>query len=241
MMNDNLYNSTLGGRRSARSAVLYKKERYMALGEVYKVAAVGAANLNPAVTTWHFKMLSNADPVLTIGTYLTTAWTNLLAAQQSSDWSWTSLQIRRLSVPQVGGDYVTGYPIVGADGSGISDLRSSVVASLRTATLGRSYRGRQYLPGWGNNRILGGLVYNILVGDLQTIYDDIVAGVGVGGSDPDLLWGVWSAKLGNIPPPPGHPITGYNLAAGFQPITHVIVDPVVYTQRRRGWGIRIRD
>lgn len=213
----------------------------MATGEVWKVALTGVTNLQPQLTTMHFKMLSDADPVSTIGDLLTPDLVTLLAAQQSSDWSWTQLEIRRLSVPQIGGDYVTGYPIAGSDGSSQSDLRSSVVASLRTATLGRSYRGRMFLPGWGANRIMGGLVYNVMVAELQTIYDDLVADVGVGGGNPDLLWGVWSAKLGNVPPPPGHPITGYNWDDGFQPITNVIVQPIVYTQRRRGFDIRIRD
>jgi hypothetical protein len=217
------------------------KERDTAIGEVWRVAAVGQQNLQQTVNTWYFQMLTAAAPVATIGAYLTSEWATLLAALQDDEFAWQALEIRRLSVPPIGSDYVTGYPIAGGLAHGISDLRSSMVASLRTATLGRSYRGRQFLPGWSSNNLAAGVFNNTLVGDVQTIYDDIVAGVGVGGANPDLLWGVWSAHLGNIPPPPGHPITGYDLAAGFQPITHVVVDAVGFTQRRRGFGIRIRD
>jgi hypothetical protein len=91
-----------------------------------------------------------------------------------------------------------------------------------------------YIPGWSSNNIADGLFNTTVRDDVQTIMDDILAGVGVGGANGDLLMGVWSPTLGNIPPAPGHPTTGYNLTAGFHGITDFIVDEPSCTQRRRG-------
>lgn len=213
----------------------------MAIGDVYRISTEGTVGVNPVISTMHIKMKSSADPVPTIGAYLTTNLITLLQAHQSNQYEITKLAIRRLSVPQIGGDYTTGYPLTGSDSNPISDIRSSLVASLRTATLGRSYRGRMFLGGFPADDLNFGTWSSTLVSAVATIYDDLVAGIGASGASSDLEWGVWSRKLGDIPPPPGKPITGYNLTAGFQPITFTQVDSIGYTQRRRGVGVRIRD
>lgn len=213
----------------------------MAIGEVWRTSIEGTVGPNPVISTFHSKMLSSADPVPTLGAFWTSQLITLLQAHQSNQYEVTKLAIRRLSVPQIGGDYTTSYPLTGSDSNPISDIRSSLVASLRTATLGRSYRGRMFLGGFPADDLNFGTWSSTLVAAIATIFDDLVAAVGVGGSNADIQWGVWSRKLGDIPPPPGKPITGYNLTAGFQPITFTQVDSIGYTQRRRGVGVRIRD
>jgi hypothetical protein len=190
-------------------------------------------------------MLSSADPPSTIGALLTSELVTNLAPLQNVDLLYTKIQVRRLSIPQIGGDYITGYPIEGSSGQTTLDIRSSVVVSLTTPVLGKSYRGRLYLPCTHFFGGTPGLVDGTIQGDIQTIFDDFVAAVGVGGANTDMAWGVWSAKLGNTyedaDNETGQKLTGYVWAAGFQPINGTVVQPIVYTQRRRGFNVRIRD
>jgi len=207
----------------------------VATGEVWRAATHSLIDDNEQVNTFHFKMKSSADPVSTIGDYLTTEFVTLYAPLAASPISWDMVQIRRLSVPAIGGDYTTGYPINGSGPSGMKDLRTAALISLRTGFLGRSYRGRLYLPAPDDSKLDLGVLTTTMVSDLETIFDDILAGVGEGGSSADLEWGVWSAKLGDIVT--GGHITGYDWSAGFFPINAYMVRNQMATQRRRGLGI----
>jgi hypothetical protein len=92
-----------------------------------------------------------------------------------------------------------------------------------------------YIPGISSNNILGGSLTSGFLTVIDAMLQAWQARVGVGGSNADLRWGVWSPTLGDLPlTPPRHPVTGYNLTAGFHDIDHAITDTIAGTQRRRG-------
>lgn len=218
----------------------------MAIGDVYSARLVGMVALQQVECVTHWKMLSGADPGPTIGAFVKTEMMDVFVSNQLDDFTWNVVQVRRLSIPQIGSDYVTGLPEPGGQPRGTIDPRTSLVASLRTPSLGKSYRGRMYLPSVDYGSGSTGIFSAAVVAALQTDFDDLVAAVGVGGANTDIAWGVWSAKLGNIYTPDadlegGQKLTGYDWTLGFQPISSVIVNPEMFTQRRRGINIRIRD
>lgn len=219
----------------------------MAVNEIWKGSAHG---LTPGsgefVNSFYFKMKSASDPADTIGAFLRDEFINNYKAVCTTDLSWDRIECRRLSLPPIGSDFVTSFPIAGAGTAVCKDYRAAGVVTLRTASLGRSYRGRLYLPAPDPDQYTQGQFQSGWISGVGTIFDDILAAVGVGGSNTDLLWGVWSRVLGEVYTSDpalegGKRLTGYNLAAGFQPITGIQVQKNVATQRRRGFGVRIRD
>lgn len=217
----------------------------MAIGDIWEANVQGIINTKLMENVFHFKMLSSADPASTIGAFLVTSWIDSVEAYQSNNFTWNQIALYNLTVPPTGSEYATGLPSTGVVNSPMSDLRSSCVFSWRTALLGRSYRGRTYLPGVPQELINEGQFTTGTVTALQAIGDAIVSDVGEGGSNPDIQLGVWSLFLGAIPVRSGKPPypkpTGYNLVKGWTPINRCIVDQTVFTQRRRGYGVRIHD
>lgn len=201
----------------------------MAIGDIWHIAAIGKWNLQQYVDSFHIKFLSvGATPAGAVS-YLNTNYFQLVKTKQSAGLTgYTIHAVQLMNAPPV---YDT---TISADGtSGLTEPLPNVVAivaSLRTGYAGRSFRGRKYLAGFteGQNDTT---VDDTLRGALQTYFDDLVAGIGEGGASTDYQWGVWSRKLGQ--PSPG----SWNYAAGWKPITEVIVRDDWGTQRRRRFGV----
>lgn len=206
----------------------------MAAGDVYKAAVVSTCAGQEQIQTFHFKDKSGSLTADLVGAHLVDDWVTPLAVYQAPEISTVRVEVRKLAIPPTGSDYLTDLPIAGSTSGHIGSLTDAMVISERTAFLGRSYRGRVYFPGIDRDFALSGAFVSGATGPIQTIVDDFVGLYGVGGSDANALWVVWSPKLGNVYT--GGVLTGYDTAAGAHGITTAIVDVPVHVQRRRALG-----
>lgn len=169
----------------------------MAQGEVYRASVQGTyLGSEVAIVTWHFRMLTAADPTATIGLYLKTYWVDLIKTKQCNDFRWDQINLLLVNAsPPKSSIYVTGFPVVGTGGSNAIAHQVAAVVTHKTQYAGRSYRGRHYLPALDQIQWTDGLLDVTTRNAIQTYYDDIVAAVGAGGANTDLSWVVWSQKL----------------------------------------------
>lgn len=201
----------------------------MAVGDIWRISAVGTFLGQEYVNTFHFRMKTIAGTPLMAVEYLNTNLYDLLVTQAiSNQWSITSWHARQLAVPAVVHDYIDN--IAGSGSGDVLPPQSAMVVSLRSSLLGRRHRGRLYLGGWLESAQANGVFGTALVSAVGTYIDDMVAAVGSGGSNADLEWGIWSRVNGGQDPGP------YNLIAGWTPIEAGLVRSIVYTQRRRTIG-----
>lgn len=124
----------------------------------------------------------------------------------------TEVQVTDYSAP--GG--ATGAASSGVAGSSTSSAlppNCTIALSWRTGLAGRSYRGRTYLPGIGEDKVSsGGVIDSSFVTSLLGMGTALIAAM----ASEDAVMVVASRKLGS-----------------GQTITSCIVDPTVDTQRRR--------
>lgn len=194
----------------------------MAIGEVWRASVQGShGGSELAIVTWHFRMLSAADPTATIGAYLKVQWCDCVKAYQSNQFRWDQINLLRVNAsPPISAQYTTGFPVAGSGANGETPHQTAIVITSKTQYAGRSYRGRHYLPGLDQFDFLQGIVTTTCKNALQTYYDDIVAGTGAGGSNTDIRWVVWSQKL-----------------LAYTDVNDAVVRTVPGVQRRRRVGV----
>jgi hypothetical protein len=206
----------------------------MAAGDVWKAAVISQCAGQEQVQTFHLRDKSGALTADLIGDKIITDWVEEFAPYQGPQISTVRVEVRKLSIPPVGSDIVTDLPVAGSASFVVGSLTDALVVSERTSFLGRSYRGRVYVPGLARDFLQEGAWLTGVTGPVQTFVDEFVTLYGAEGSDDDMLWGVWSPKLGNVYT--SGVLTGYNYSAGFHGITSASVDSVVHVQRRRALG-----
>lgn len=206
----------------------------MAIGDVYRIAYVGTWNGQQVVNVFHFKMKSNAEPVSTAASYLTTYLYSIYKAYAQNTLTWNLVQGRKLTVPLEGLDYNLPTPQTGTQAVPSNPMTHAVVVSLRTQYAGRRYRGRIYLPGLVSTYISNGTVTTTQRNAMQTTWDDIIAAVGSTGANSDLQMGVFSRVIGEVKDAGGH-VVSYNLS-GFTPLTSALVRINLGSMRTRAIG-----
>lgn len=201
----------------------------MAIGDIWRLSYEGFNYYGAVVNLIHVKFLSvGATPAGADSYFRTNLW-ELVKTYQQSVFGWQKVHGRQLAVPA--GVYDAAYAVNGSlAGEGLPH-QCAMVATLRTGFVGRRKRGRLYLAGFGEAKQANGGWDAAMVAAIQTYFDDLVAGVGLGGSSTDYQWGVWSRVNGGEDPGP------YNLAAGWTPVSSVVVRNTVYSQRRRVVGV----
>jgi hypothetical protein len=169
----------------------------MAADDVWRLSLIGShAGTELAVMTMHIKMKTGTGTFAGAALYLKTNLLDLLKTQQSNTFRWD--EIRGLTVnttPPRADLYNTGFPLAGSVATEETAHQVAVVASVKTAYAGRSYRGRNYIPAISEAGFTAGLVTAALGNAIQTYYDDLVAALGASGANADYMWVVWSEKL----------------------------------------------
>lgn len=200
----------------------------MAIGDIWRIAFVGTNVSQEYVNIWHVKFKSVGATVPGAVTKIKTDFYDLFKTKCATNFILTNYHAVQLASPAPVVDGTCS--VTGTDASNAMPPQVALVASLRTGIAGRSYRGRLYLAGLceANNE---GIPVAAAVSAIQTYFDDLVASIGSGGASSDYEWGVWSKKLGFTAP------STYNLAAGWHPVTSVVVRSIWNTQRRRATGV----
>lgn len=146
-----------------------------------------------------------------------------LVSPLSDDWSYESVDAIDLSVPN--SFQVTRSSA--APGESSSEAAPNNVAaciSFQTVFSGRSFRGRNYIPGIPNDQINLNTMENAFMASLITIYDDLI---GAGTFLAGWQWGVVSRQTGGVARAEGL----------FSPITSVVFrTPYVRSMRSREIG-----
>ena len=195
-----------------------------------------SASSQDLVNVLYFKQLSAGGDLGGLSDAIKTTLYDVIKTMSSANWTLDDIT---LSEQIVGGgeQLVTTYALAGTNANANQNLTTCAVATFRTALAGRSHRGRNYVPILSYNVIDDGLIGASFRTALQDAYDAFTAIYGVGGTDTDYQWGVWSRKLGEtLSGSPPH-VTAYDVAAGFFPIVSVNVTNVVRQQRRREYGV----
>lgn len=202
----------------------------MAVGDIWRLAFRGVELGQEYVNVFHIKFLTIAATPATAGSRIDTLlYAPVVATRMTNDFHFTGIHGRQLSVPAP--VYDSAYALAGGVATDNLPPQSAMVATLRTGFAGRSKRGRLYFGAFPESAQVDGVWDAAWVTAFQNALDAMVAALGLGGTDPDYQWGVWSRVLGGEDPGP------YNLAAGWTPITAAVVRSTVYTQRRRAIGI----
>lgn len=202
----------------------------MATGDIWRLAMQGSWNAQQYVNIWHIRFKSEAaTPAGATAHILTNFYDLFKTADVSSSWGLSIVHGRKLAVPAL--LYEAAITSFGANAGDMMPTQCAMVCTLRTGIAGRSRRGRLYLGGFLETAHADSAWSLVRTNAIQQYFDDLVAAIGSGGSNPDYEWGVWSRTLGGEDPGP------YDLVAGFRPITEVVCRRTVYTQRRRTVGV----
>jgi hypothetical protein len=128
---------------------------------------------------------------------------------------------RPLPLVPGGGEVAFSFAALGGAASGEEVMQGSMVAKLLTATGGRRGRGRKYFGPVSTANMVDGQLGSSAYAVFQDVMEEMLGAFGVGGGgNPSYTWGVWSEVDGVA-----HPITG------------IVANQVIYTQRRRVIGV----
>lgn len=196
----------------------------MATGDVWRLSLIGShSGTELAVMTMHIAMKTGSGTFAGACLYLKTNLLDLLKTKQANTFRWD--EIRGLTVnlnPPLADLYNTAFPLTGTAAGEEPPHQVAAVVSTKTHFAGRSYRGRNYIPALPETAWVAGLLDSTTGNALQTYYDDLVAALGLGGSNADYQWVVWSQKL-----------------QGANAITDTIVRDVPGVIRRRRVGVGV--
>lgn len=194
----------------------------MPVNDVWRVSIIGShAGADQGIITMHFKMLSGIGTFQGLAALLRPGFVASLANQVHNGFRFDML--RGLTVnttPPVSDEYTAGLPITGSLSGDPLPYQAAMVVTLKTGYAGRSYRGRNYIPGQGEAYFTAGIFASNVVAAVQGYYDTLIATFGQGGSDSNYQLGIWSDKL-----------------SLFTPVTQAIVRSNPATQRRRRMAV----
>jgi hypothetical protein len=201
------------------------------INDTVELAVQGTVNGQAHITTLHFRYLSlAANEAGLITDWQTNARTNYRACFSTTDRPVEIITARPVcgSVPLRAADAVgeVSPNIAGTIAHSGDALPPwiSTVATLRSATAGRSQRGRQFMGGLYEESITGDLLTGGDVGFRQTYYAGLVSRYGFGGTSTDYLLVVHSRKLAR---------TGVQCQSSSFPVTGIQLRLYLATQKSR--------
>lgn len=202
-------------------------------GNVVRAALIGAYDGQQVVNVLHFKSKLDTAQFAGITTAISALIDALVLTKWSSALSFTNVRYTTLDVPpEVAEANITKVGVSGTDSlPGLAAL----VVSWRTTYAGRSFRGRSYFSGLLESMTLRGVVNQVDQDAIQTGISNWLVLYGLGGSNSDWMFGVWSRKRGEIKDGLGV-ITGYNEALGFNGVVTALVRQALGSQRGRRFG-----
>lgn len=190
-----------------------------------KVAMVSTLNLQQMINTFHFKLTAGEWDAAGLNSLCEAVWNwyhdNIRPIQTNIAVMIRCTAVSLQSSTAASGAY-SATPAAGAVSSPYVPNNVALVATLRTALRGRSYRGRFYLGGIpqaqlsGANYIADSYAATFRTAMLALMTDADIAAL-------EATWGVVSLRHDNAARSTGV----------FTPITTVDVDPTIDSQRRR--------
>lgn len=187
----------------------------MAINDIYRLAvecgAVNASGL--VVNVFHYRQ-TTVNPVSSGAAELVNAFNTSLSALYvacfSSSAQLESYKARNLTVPTEGFDLTRGTPLAGTVTGDMIAPQNAELISWRTGLIGRSYRGRTYLPPTGESAV--GSAGALGAGQLAAMAAFATAAMSIAAT---ANWAgfqllVYSPTLGT-----GTPVTSYAVRGGI--------------------------
>lgn len=132
--------------------------------------------------------------IQSLGTNLSDWFTAGFASHLSEDWSTVAIHIRALNNPASYVVDVSPTPTIGGASAAAEPNNVALCISFRTGLAGRSFRGRNYVPGVPVDQITLNTFDPGWMADVKTTYDLLLPG---GGALPGgWIWGVLSRFSG---------------------------------------------
>ena len=204
----------------------------MAAGDLYQVRLVfsNASTAEHVTTGFHIVQEGLIAPAIgSVGTAVKDWW-DVAGGFGAKVYHPTEIALERVTlrrmVPEepVEQQYTTGLPIAGVDATDPVPSQDAVIASLRTGNIGRSYRGRMYLPPIAESSVIanGSLSAAVAV-DIRDRLIDLKDAFSDSLGDIDAPWVILSRRNNGVTRPT--PIGTI--------VTQIKVDRIIRTQRRR--------
>lgn len=147
-------------------------------------------------------------------------WNDNLKSIMDADYSLVQISMADLTYQDaIGFDYTQNLPIAGTDPGNALPSNVACCVKLVTGFRGRSFRGRQFLMGLTDTRVVGNTIQSGYVGGALAAYDALLGG----GVPAGWTWVVVSRYHNNAP----------RSAGMTTPIIGVSIENVVDSQRRR--------
>lgn len=206
-----------------------------AVGDLFEVRLVGKMEGQETDNVLHFACVgASSDVELYLIVVLINCFVTHLIPVLSSSWSLEKVVWKKVS-PTLGVEqvYTTDLPAPGEGSAAALPSYASAVISKRSATGGRSHRGRMYLPGIPEDATTnssinpGGAFWTALASFITCVISAFVHPDPAGGTNLFDL-GVYSRKIGGSTFPLG--------AAGFTAITSLVRVAELGTTRSRKVG-----
>lgn len=230
----------------------------MATNDVYRLTVRATFLGSVVMNDLSFRLKSATEPTVSDFAQLAVRTKDIYRLQQHPNYTyvgWRALQMRGGTVSyvtkpcnRVGGLVFEGLftsNTTGA-GNGVDPLPPQVahVTTLVTGRAGRSYRGRVYAGGWGEDTQASGSWTSTLSTALSTAWTTFGGFyISPAGTDPMFELGVWSMRLatGCVPNPTGGMTNNQpaNPDGAYTAVQSFALRNTVYTQRRRVFGVGV--
>lgn len=191
----------------------------MATGDVWRLSSQGdISNAGLFIVTNHVRFKSPGATFAGAAALFKVNLLDLLKTYQHTSWNWRQINGNTVNVtPPQAQIYTTGFPSAGTQPGDLLPWQCACCVKLATVYAGRSYRGRNFIPGLPESQAQAGSTWTTaMINAFQTYYEDFLANIGGAGSNPDYEWVVWSRKL-----------------LTYTPILSAAVRGIVRNQRRR--------
>jgi len=206
----------------------------VAINDVVRLNVIGSLNGNVVMYGHHFRAKTTSGTFQTLASAYMTAVTALLQAASSAAVTWLEVSVagtrsdadetHHAPFPAATIGTLTGDALPG---------QNSMLVSVHTGQKGRRKRGRFYVPGVSESSSIGGRIIAPQLTALNALAEGIqTAFTGAGNANWELV--VYS-PVSPPPPPPKTPKLKTDTIS--TPVTDLIADSLVVTQRRRRLGV----
>jgi hypothetical protein len=228
----------------------------MAVDDIYRWAGTATMTNHTFMNTYAFRLKVATDPSEAAMATLAEDLKELIRPAQAPACSWYQWTLNQLwgnnmtilgstckrdGGKQFGGIF-TGTLTGGQVTTETLPPQCAAVVTLQTGLIGRRKRGRVYFFGLCEPDQTGGIFSSTFMTPMTTRLNTFMNKYRQGGTSPDFTLGVWSERIasGCIPNPNGKghiPQDSPHPEQAFQSVVGYTLRNIVYTQRRRTYGV----
>lgn len=169
----------------------------MALNDIYRVVIEGTVRQQTVLNTLAFQttQIGTGSEMQALADNVAQVW-DVVIQRLAPQLTYSRISVRGITDNTAGLDIP--YTSSGGAGSEVGDTTTALVVSLKTGLIGKSYRGRNYLPAVPEGAINGSLIDAVTRSAVETAYANFRPLTDVGGYE--FTHVIWSPTLGVMTP-----------------------------------------